>query len=247
MHMALRDPNAVCMVCGQPYWVAKYKLAKSRFCGRACQAVGRTTSAISQDDLARLYYGERLSMQQIAGCFGCSLNKVVYWMDRYGFERRGWSDATYVYRNPDGDPFTIRTPETPEEKELFALAIGLYMGEGSKKSAHTVALANANPAILRIFIAFLDVFCGVSRSDVKAWLNIFDDCDVEEATKWWTNELGLYSEQFYSTTIRQSRDGNYTKKSEFGTLSISFANTKLKKIIDNWCDTYYDRFSAISS
>jgi hypothetical protein len=119
------------------------------------------------------------------------------------------------------------------------------MGEGSKKGVHTVALANTNPAILRIFLTFLDQFCGISRSEVNVWINIFDDCNVEEATQWWADELGLSLGQFYSTTVRQSRDGNYTKKSKYGTLSISFSNTKLKKIIDDWCSTYYDRFSGI--
>lgn len=240
--MALREPNAVCSMCGKPYWVANYKLAKSRFCGRACQAAGHGSGMIPQDDLARLYYDERLSMREIAERFRCSVHKVVYWMERYGFERRGWSEATYVKRNRDGDPFVIRMPETVEEKELFALAIGLYMGEGTKKDLHRVALANTNPAILKIFLVFLENFCGVSRSQVNAWVNIFDDCNVEEATRWWATELGLSLEQFYTTAVRKSRGGSYTKKSECGTLTVMFGNGKLKKVVDDWCSEYYKKF-----
>ena len=200
---------------------------------------------ILKDELARLYYEQKLSMQEIANQLGWSLNKVVYWMEQYGFERRGWSEATYVKRNPNGDPFKIRMPETLEEKELFALALGLYMGEGVKKGLHQVAMANTNPAILRIFLTFLEKFCGVSRSEVKVWINIFDDSNVETAMKWWSEELNLSLEQFYETAVRKSRGGNYTKKSEYGTLSVAFLNVKLKRVVDDWCSEYYTKFFTL--
>jgi hypothetical protein len=119
------------------------------------------------------------------------------------------------------------------------------MGEGTKKDLHRVTLANTNPAILRIFLVFLEKFCSVSRSQINAWINIFDDYNVEEATRWWANELGLSLEQFYATTVRQSRGGNYTKKSKFGTLTVYFANSKLKKIVDDWCADYYKKFFSL--
>ncbi|MFL5800566.1 MAG: hypothetical protein ACJ8CR_02365 [Roseiflexaceae bacterium] len=239
--MALHEPNAVCTVCGNSYWVKPSTLAESRFCSRACQDIGRRKGEISKADLARLYYGEKLSMQGIADKLGWRPDKVQYWMDQYGFKRRSWSEATYVKRNPNGDPFEIRMPETVEEWTLFGLGIGLYMGEGSRKSLHQVAMANTNPAILRIFLVFLEKFCGINRSDFKAWINIFDDCDVESAIQWWSAELNLSRRQFYETATRKSRGGSYIKKSEHGTLSISFLNVKLKKIIDGWCSEYYSK------
>jgi hypothetical protein len=181
-------------------------------------------------------------MQQIARRCGCSVNKIVYWMDKYGFVRRGWSEATYVCRNPDGDPFTIRLPETIEERELFALAIGLYMGEGTKKGSHQVAMANSDPRILKIFLLFLEKFCGITKSIVSVWMNIYDDCDMEKARYWWANELGLDVAQFYNTAARTHRGGTYMKKSQYGTLTVSFQNTKLKLIIDQWCSEYYTKF-----
>jgi hypothetical protein len=243
--MTLREPNAVCQVCGKPYWVKPSILARSHFCSRACQDIGRRKGEISKEDLARLYYDEKLSMHGIADKLGWRADKVQYWMDQYGFERRSWSEATYVKRNPDGDPFKIRMPETAEEWALFGLGIGLYMGEGSKKSLHQIAMANTNPAILRIFLAFLERFCGIDRSKVKAWINIFDDCDAEAAVNWWAHELNLRRDQFYETAVRKSRGGSYTKKSEHGTLSIAFLNVKLKKIIDGWCSEYYGKFFTL--
>jgi uncharacterized protein YjcR len=48
-------------------------------------------------------------MAEIATQLGCSVNKVVYWMDRYGIARRRWDEASYVKHNPKGDPFAIFT------------------------------------------------------------------------------------------------------------------------------------------
>jgi hypothetical protein len=157
-------------------------------------------------------------------------------------ERRDISEALYIHKNPDGDPFTICMPQTTEDRELFALAIGLYMGEGAKNH-HTVSMANANPSIHRVFLLFLERICGVNRKQVNVWLNIFDDCDVEESKRWWAEQLGLDLEQFYNTTVRESRGGTYTKKSKHGTLSIAFSNIKLKKMVDDWCYEYYGRFA----
>lgn len=195
---------------------------------------------LARDELEQLYYAQKLSMQQIAQHFGCSVNKVVYWMQQYGFERRTWSEATYVYRNPDGDPFKICMPETSEEWKLFGVGIGLYMGEGARKTKWHVAIVNTNPGVHRTFIVFLERFCGVLRKNVKLDLNVFDDCDVELVKQWWVSQLGLSQEQFRSVCIRPSkRSGVYKNKSMYGTLTVMFSNAKLKKIIDEWCSEYY--------
>jgi hypothetical protein len=238
----VRKPNAVCTVCGSAYWKQPNRLQKSRFCSRACRAAGRNGGLIQKDELSRLYYDDQRSMQEIAKHFGCSQNKIAYWMTQYGFERRTWSEATYIHRNPEGDPFKVKIPGTPEEWQLFGAGIGLYMGEGTKTGT-SVALANTSPSIHRVFLTFLDRICGVSKRQVKAWINVYNDCDVDEAHIWWCDQLGLTLEQFYMPTVRESRGGNYTNKSKYGTLTISFSNSKLKKIIDNWCIDYCSQLS----
>jgi len=183
-------------------------------------------------------------MQQIADQVGCTVNKIVYRMQQSGLECRDRSEATYAHWNPNGDRFAIKTPETVEEKEFLALAIGLYMGEGTKKGIYSVALANTNPKILQVFIRFLTEVCGVDKNNLQAALNIFDDCDVDEALQWWSKEVDIRVEQFFRPIIRTSRSGTYKNKSKYGTLTITFGNIKLKKVIDDWCSEYYQRFTS---
>lgn len=239
--MPNRIPNAVCTVCGKSYWRQSTRLEKSRFCSQACkQAAKRST--FSRNDLAKMYYDKKWSMQQIADHTHCSVHKIVYWMKEYGLERRDWSEATYVYKNPEGDPYKIRLPETDEEKELFALAIGLYWGEGTKKGIHSVAIANSDPNILRVFMNFLEKFCSVNRSELDAQLNIFADCDVQGSIEWWVQQLEIKTEQFYPPTVRQPKS-DYSNKSERGTVSIRFGNIKLLQQIKDWCKEYAERFA----
>jgi hypothetical protein len=235
--------NAVCENCGRPYWVKPSALERSRFCSRACQDAGRNGGGLARDMLERLYYGENRSMQQIADELGCGLDKVRYWMGQYGFERRDWSEASYVEHNPDGDPFKITTLETVESLRVFNLGLGLYMGEGDKRDLKRVALSNSNPGILKIFIKFLEDICGVSRSELSCQLHLYPDLDAETLIQWWSEQLQIDQNKFMKPIVHEGKPGTYKRKSDYGTLQVMFHNTKLKAIILEWCRQEYERHS----
>lgn len=202
----------------------------------------RVEQAIAKSTLEQMYVHEKRSMQEIADVIGCSPNKVLYWMDKHGIERRNWSEATYSKLNPGGDPFKIREPRDDAERELFTLGVTLYVGEGTKKSS-SVRLANSDPKVIRAFLKFLRQTCGVQENKIKAWLNVFDDVDLNKALAYWRRETGLADSQFSKSTVRPSRGGNYTNKSEFGTLTIYVSNSRLADTIKGWCSTLLQRNS----
>lgn len=202
----------------------------------------RIEQPIAKTTLEQLYVQEKRSMQEIADRMGCSPNKVLYWMNKYGIERRNWSDATYSKLNPSGDPFKIREPQGDAERELFTLGVTLYVGEGTKKSS-SVRLANSDPKVIRAFLRFLRETCGVQEKKIKAWLNVFDDVDLNKALAYWRRETGLAGSQFSKSTVRPSRGGNYTNKGEFGTLTIYVSNARLADTIKEWCSILLQRNS----
>ena len=236
---SMAEPNTTCEACDNAYYIKPGRLSISRFCSRTCKD---SSGSLAQSTLVSLYYDQHYSMQEIAAELGCSPHKVVYWMDQYGLERRDWSEATYVKNNPDGDPFTIYEPHTSDEWMLFGLGLGLYMGEGTKTGKCNIVMTNTNPHIHRIFIQFLKVFCGVSSSQLRCWINIFDDVSAQIATKWWCHQLALSEDQFFKPTIREQKQGTYTRKSQHGTISVCFSNTKLKQILEEWCEKYYNQY-----
>ncbi|MCX6789138.1 MAG: hypothetical protein NTZ42_00805 [Candidatus Gribaldobacteria bacterium] len=190
---------------------------------------------LEKEQLEELY-SSGLSMQEIADKEKLSYPSVRYWMQQLGIQRRSWSDATYAKRNLDGDPFSIKELRSVDDLKLFHTAIGLYLGEGDKKSKHHVNIANTNPYILKIFLRFLREICGANECKISAALNIFNDVDLKKAISYWIGEVGIRREQLRTITVRESRGGSYKNKSEYGTLSIYFSNIKLKKIIIDWCE-----------
>lgn len=194
----------------------------------------RREQPIPKEALEQSYVQEKRSMQEIADELGCSVHKVQYWMDKYEIQRRGWDEASYVKQNLNGDPFEIKVPTSVAERELFTLGVALYIGEGTKRN-YDVRLANSDPLVIQAFLRFLRETCSVQENKIKAWLNIFDDADVERALNYWQDVTGLPRAQFMKTIVRPSRSGNYLNKSGYGTLTVVVSNKKLGDMVKQWC------------
>ncbi|HEV2412304.1 MAG TPA: hypothetical protein VGS28_00690 [Candidatus Saccharimonadales bacterium] len=150
-------------------------------------------------------------------------------MNKWGIERRSIGDAIYYKHNPNGDPFKLKTPETPEEHELYGLGIGLYWGEGNKANKHSVRLGNTDPELMKVFIRFLIELCGVALKDLRFGLQIFSDTDEQAVLDYWTNRLGVKASQFYKITVTISGSlGTYRRKSQYGVLTVYYHNKKLR-------------------
>ena len=105
-------------------------------------------------------------MQEIADKMRWSLHKVSYWLDQCSISRRSPSEATYVKRNPGGDPFKIKSQLTKKDETLKGLGLGLYWGEGDKSPNNTsVRLANTDPLLIKKFKEFLTKICGVKKGN----------------------------------------------------------------------------------
>jgi hypothetical protein len=108
-------------------------------------------------------YSSGSSMNDIAKKLECSIHKVVYWMEKYEIKRRSWSDATYIKRNPNGDPFMIKEIIDENDRFLLGLALGIYWGEGEKTTPNAIRVSNTDPYILQTFIKFLVKFCNLEE------------------------------------------------------------------------------------
>lgn len=62
-------------------------------------------------------------MTEIGQKLGISSHKIVYWMKKHRLKRRSRSEATYVKRNPNGDPFCIKRNLTERERQLLGLGL----------------------------------------------------------------------------------------------------------------------------
>jgi len=191
--------------------------------------------------LENLYKEKGLSVPLISRNLGYSEHKINYWLRKHNIPKRSISEAIYIKNNPNGDPFKIKNISTLEDAKLWGLGVGLYWGEGNKKSKDSVRLGNTDPALIRKFLEFIVKILGVNKSKIRFGLQVFSDMPKTKVLKFWLEQLkffGIKREQFYKVTITPARSlGTYKEKSKYGVLSIYFANTKLKKILDSMLPT----------
>ncbi|HEY4504970.1 MAG TPA: hypothetical protein VJI73_04335 [Candidatus Paceibacterota bacterium] len=184
-------------------------------------------------ELKKLYLQDGLSAAQIAEKFSLSQNAINYWLAKHEIQKRSISEALYLKLNPNGDPFCYQSPSTTEEWMLFGLGIGLFWGEGNKRSKSSVRLGNIDPGLIRNFLKFLDKIFSIDKKKLRFGLQIFSDTSPKVARRYWEKELHLSSSQFQKVIVTPARSpGTYKHKSEYGVLTVNFSNTKLKKIMD---------------
>lgn len=184
-------------------------------------------------------YKQGKSARQIGEMTGLSTTTVMNILKKNNIRRRDHVEASYLKMNPSGDPFRILESLTPEEDHLKAMALGLYATHGNIRNDRSVKFTNSNPAVIKIFIKFLTVVCGVPIDKIKASLIIYPDTSTKISKDFWSRFLNLPQRQFSKTTVLKSRNGSTSKRhSAYGVLTLYVHNSKLSKIINEWVKEY---------
>lgn len=158
-------------------------------------------------------------------------------MHKYNIARRSHSAAAYIKANPNGDPFQIKQPLTPDEKLLLGIGVGIYLGEGNKVTKHSLRIANTDPFILKLFLKFLSDICRFKKSRISYSIICFHDTDPQEARLFWTHQLKISTEKFGKITqIPTQGKGTYKNKSQFGVCIVQANNMKLVQ----WLRSYIE-------
>jgi len=221
--------------CGK--WFEVQMADPKKFCSRKCAAQVNNPKRSNippevKKEIARLYQ-KGLSMKEISDKMGWSLHQVIHCLDKCNIPRRSPSEATYLKWNPNGDPFKIKQNLTNDEILLKGLGLGLYWGEGDKSSNNTsVRVSNTDPSLIKKFKKFLVKIYGVKKEKFGYSLVIFNDSDKKEAMKFWTKHLKIKNSQLGKIiSIPPQGKGTYKKKNQFGVLTITVTNKKLKEKI----------------
>ena len=185
-----------------------------------------------------LSYENGNSITEIAALANLPTRKVREVLCVNNVKIRSHKDASYLKKNKSGDPFDILASLTIEEDHLKAMALGLYLTEGNTKNKNSVRFTNSNPALVKIFVKFLKVICGVENEKIKFSLIVYPDVSINKAKKYWIEFLSVTAGQFMKTTVLENRNGSCKKHSEYGTITVYVHNTKLLGIIKDWAKEY---------
>ncbi len=191
-----------------------------------------------------MYLSKKMSMAQIASKLKLSVSTIRYHLDKSGTPRRSRSEAiNYWYAiKQNKKPFQLKTIITDTDANLKTAGIMLYWGEGAK-TMNVVKFTNSDPAMIRLFLDFLRVICGVDESRLKALIHIYPDHNEAKLIKFWTRTTGIPLCNFYKSFLQEGKKGTYRNKSKYGTITINYPDTKLLKAILTWIDEYRKKYS----
>jgi len=111
------------------------------------------------------------------------------------------------------------------KRDLFLAGLFLYWGEGTKASNCSVVLTNTNPAMLKFFIKWLELF-NVKRKSLKVKLHLYSDMNIKKSLDFWSKELKIPISQFRKPYIKKTSLKSITYKNGFGkgTCCVMFDN-----------------------
>lgn len=191
-------------------------------------------------DIVRLYSVERLSVQQIAEKLNISRYKIERTLAENGIKKRTISEATTAINITKFGlrEFKIKESLTSEEELLKVAGIMLYWGEGYKKG-NGVALSNSDSRIIKLFMRFLRIICGVAEERIHVTIHYYEDHDPVVLTDFWATEISIPKSQFFKPYLqKRERKGTYKNLSKYGTVSVQYADSRLFKLLLTWMHDY---------
>ncbi len=189
--------------------------------------------------ITKLYLENGFSMAQIANKLKLSPSTVRYWLDKNGAKRRSRSEAInkWYLTKFNKKPFQLKSSLSSSDENLKTAGIMLYWGEGGK-SGNVVKFTNSDPAMIRIFLKFLRIICGIDENRLKALIHIYPDHDEKKLLSLWMEKTSIPKERFYKSYLHEGKPGTYKNKSKYGTLTINYPDKRLLEIILGWIDYY---------
>lgn len=189
---------------------------------------------ISTTELKRLYHDELLSARQIAERNGVSLDAVYYLLRRYNIPCRSHAEnraRAFMLKKPS---FVLKEKLTTEEKKLKTLGVALYWAEGYKtQKSKTVDLANSDPYMIMVFLAFLRKVCGVDEKRFRVYLYCHSEKNISAYIRYWSKITGIPKTQFSKPYVPK-RISKRDKGMPNGLIHVRYSDKKLLNLIREW-------------
>ena len=192
-----------------------------------------------EEKIIDLYLLSKLSEQQVSRKLSISPERVRWILKKNKVQKRSISEAIrYLHITKfNKKAFVLNEKLTPEQKDLKLAGVMLYWGEGTKGGSN-VAFANSDPKMVSVFVRFLREICGIDEKRLHITLHYYPDQNEPRLKKFWSEVLGIVSEQFYTSYQHRNTKGSYKKKSQYGTVSVQYSDTYLLKQINAWLSEY---------
>jgi len=171
------------------------------------------------------------------------INKTRQKFRKLGFFKH---QAAIELRNKirEGAKLEIRNLSKKELKYIGAI---LYLGEGNKSQGE-VRLTNSDPRVIKLFIHWLKIICGVKPQDIQAEVHIYPDNNKDEVIQYWSKTTKIPKSQFQKTQIdiRIKKSKIKSKRLPCGTLHLRVRRSgNLYQQISGWIEGVLYKLSIL--
>lgn len=131
------------------------------------------------------------------------------------------------------------------KRDIFIFGLGLYWGEGAKRSNATVSISNTDPSVIKFFIFWLKSL-NIQSEKMKIHLQLYKDMDIEKEIKFWEEATHIPKKQFIKPYIKESSIKAINHKGGFGhgTCNVRIGNVALCEKVLMAIKTISDRYGA---
>lgn len=186
-----------------------------------------------------------LTIDEISERLALSRTTVYYWVKdipipetrRQSEARQRASDAN---RNQAGRKREAAYREGiamyPEliAQPTFRDFVCMYIGEGTKKGRHNVALCNSDPAVVKLAQTWIARF---GRNSVRYSIQYHADQSLDELRQFWSRRLGIRPAEIkFQRKSNSNQLAGRNWRSRYGVLEVRCSDTYLKARIDAWSD-----------
>ncbi len=178
-----------------------------------------------EECLVKTLYKKGFSGSEIAEKLQISLKQIYSSLCRQRVSRRSFSEQRELRFKKEPLSFAFKEVLSVKERELLVAGLMLYYGEGAK-TGYTVDFANADPVLVKVFLKFLRVICGIDQKRLRFYLYCFSNQDSKDLIYFWCSHLGVESGQFTRPHIRSTL--NKSKRiMTYGLLHVRYSDKRL--------------------
>lgn len=123
---------------------------------------------------------------------------------------------------------------------LFMAGLMVYAGEGDKANRFHIKLANSEFYLHLIFISFLEKFLKIERKNIKVWLLLYPDHNIEKSIQIWSEKLNINKSNFHKSQVIKGREK--IRKLQYGVGNSIISSVALKKKILKWLEICKENF-----
>lgn len=188
--------------------------------------------------IRKLYYVDKLSVQDVADKLKVSIDAVVYFMRKNCLKRRKSSESNSIKFNRCAPSFKLKKIKGKKIEILKVIGVMLYWGEGYKVGKHTVDFANSDENMIKLFLNFLRNVCGVDEKRLRVYLYCYANQNIPRCVNFWSKVTKISKKQFTKPYIRKDYKDDKIGKMPYGMIHVRYSDKKLLEIIKNWIEEY---------